>query len=464
MKKIFLENVTFKKHVRYMYITCDKSDQNSLFHFFIIFLMFVCFFSLISSLQTHNFEIAPNISVECEVDTNFKRLFVTTPPKIVQKNRIFYESKNISGKLDLYDEIKTKKHKYYISKILDYAFYGTNITEVVLTSKIYSIGVSAFANCPNLVKADFSKTSLHKIPNGLFNNSNNLREFIPTMTYVTIGEYAFAHTQIANITLTKMLKHISSSALANCSKLEKIDIDPKNTIYVLKGKCLYSKNLKTILYQFSDVANTNILNETEEIGEYCYAFSQVETAVIPAHIEKISDSAFLGCHQLTKITFERGRLTSIGDYCFLGCGLKYLDLPPTIQSIGMMSLGLPNATDIDLTATNISYVPERLFFGAEKLYEVALPNTISDVHAAAFLDASIHRILYCGEYSFKQYNLPYEIDLLCDKKRDIKQIDVDDDEDDLGDIDPDLLEIEKWIESDSFNDKGLYDPLSNDEL
>ena len=429
--------------------------------------MLSLFFAFSFSLQTHEFEVAPNISVQCEVDPSFKRIYISEPPKVFMKNKMSYEPKNISGKLELFEEIRTKKHKYRISKILDYAFLGTNITEVVLSSTIFSIGVSAFANCSSLVRADFSKAVLHKIPSGLFNNSNSLQEFITTTTFVTIGDFAFAHTQITNLTISRNLKYISSSALCNCTALREINIDPKNPLFVLRNKCLLSRNLKKIIYQFSSETEMTIFPETEEIGEYCYAFSKLQKAFIPSQIETIENDAFRGCHSLKTIEFERGRLISIGDRCFLDCGLTSIVLPPTVQRVGIMSLGLPNATDIDLTQTNITVIPERLFFGAKNLYEVAFPDSMNDVHILAFHDSAIHRILYCGEYSFKQYNLNKRIELVCDKKREIPRIyDESDDEDDENKSGDDFLqEFKQWIESDDFNDNGLYDPMEpKDEL
>ena len=105
----------------------------------------------------------------------------------------------------------------------------------------------------------------------------------------------------------------------------------------------------------------------------------------------------------------------------MDCGFTSITLPLSLQSIGHMCLGMPNLTDVDMTNTNITVIPSHLFSGSYNLYEVSFPNSVSDVQYDAFEYCSVKRILYCGEYSFKQYPMSKSIDLLCDKKRVVNQ-------------------------------------------
>ena len=67
-------------------------------------------------------------------------------------------------------------NKYPVSKIADGAFKGcTNITEVVLPSKLKTIGENAFEGCTNLKIVRIQK-KLHKIEVDAFKDCNNLKE------------------------------------------------------------------------------------------------------------------------------------------------------------------------------------------------------------------------------------------------------------------------------------------------
>ena len=404
-------------------------------------------FFIFANAKTHDFEIAPNVTVPCDVDMQFQRVYISSPPKIIKVDQIEYQSRNISGCLNISGTVSSRKKKFSVSKINDYAFFNTSITEVILPSTVFSVGISAFANCEKLVRADFSRAVLYKIPNGLFNNSYSLREFIICPTIVTIGEFAYAHTQITNITIGKLLKHFSPSALCNCTKLSNIDIDIKNNLCTMKNGCLYSKNMNTLIHQDSWLKNNTIARDTSIIGEFAYAFSRVRYVLIPYHITTIGADAFRGCQFLKKVDFDRGCLTKICERAFFGSMLQVLVLPPTVSEVGTMAFGMPGLTDIDLVSTNLTSIPAKLFAGARNVYEIGLPDVLGDIDPYAFVDCNVNRILYCGEFSFKQYDLGVNSRVICDKKR-VVEINMDDPEEEKtkNDEDDDLSFLLSAIE------------------
>lgn len=138
----------------------------------------------------------------------------------------------------------------------------------------------------------------------------------------------------------------------------------------------------------------------------------------------ISERAFSGCQQLKSITLP-ANITSFGDNAFTNCqSLEVLNIPAKVSSIGESALaGLKSLKTLTVDAanqyfmaegnvlyttdktqlivcapqksgsltvnTNVKVLRENAFYQCEKLTSIALPNGLTTIGAAAFVDCGI---------------------------------------------------------------------------
>lgn len=77
----------------------------------------------------------------------------------------------------------------------------------------------------------------------------------------------------------------------------------------------------------------------------------LQTVVIPKSVTEIGDEAFVNCHNLKKVSFERNsQLKSIGKFCFCCSGIRELFLPSNFIEFGSEWCSMTNS----LTSLNVS--------------------------------------------------------------------------------------------------------------
>ena len=96
---------------------------------------------------------------------------------------------------------------------------------------------------------------------------------------------------------------------------------------------------------------------TTSIGANAFYQGRLKSVEIPAGVETIGDSAFVGCEQLTTLTFASGsRLTSIGEYAFSGCRFTALEIPDSVTKIGRGAFASNNGlTDVKFQGTQTAW-------------------------------------------------------------------------------------------------------------
>ena len=87
-----------------------------------------------------------------------------------------------------------------------------------------------------------------------------------------IGSYAFANTNLNEITLPQNLKEFSPNAFAFCESLQNIYINDENDKYVDIEGVVYTNDLKTIYsYPSGKVDDSYIvLDSVTNIGDYAF--------------------------------------------------------------------------------------------------------------------------------------------------------------------------------------------------
>ncbi len=163
----------------------------------------------------------------------------------------------------------------------------------------------------------------------------------------TIGEEAFAETQIQSISGGKNIVSIEEKAFMSCYMLKLFDIDGDiTTIYnnafsecTNLEEIILPKNLEHLGYgAFTDCESLKsiiIPDGVEEIDDYTFKnCSSLESISLPESITYISYDAFFKCENLKEVELPKA-LKGIGHDAFKYCNsISKITIPSTVTSVG----------------------------------------------------------------------------------------------------------------------------------
>jgi hypothetical protein len=141
----------------------------------------------------------------------------------------------------------------------------------------------------------------------------------------SIGESAFAESDVANVSIPKTVKTIGNSAFNWCSKLESVTIpDGVTTI----GNCAFSGCEK--------ITSITFPNSVTSMGFGVFdGCSGITSFSVPEKITLINDNMFRYCSNLTNVTIPEG-VKRIGSKVFQDCSsLPSITIPSTTDSLGI---------------------------------------------------------------------------------------------------------------------------------
>ena len=252
-----------------------------------------------------------------------------------------------------------------ITFIGDYAFNGCLKLEISkLPENVAEIGEYAFAGC---LKVSISKT---------------------TESLIFIGDYAFKGCQsIESFEFVKDLaidEKLGYGILEGCTKVEELKIYGSTSLETLFGNSVTA--LKPVL------SKVTINEGSEELVDNMFrgfiALSVVDLSA--CDIKRIGMSAFEECESLKAIDISK--VDEIGDYAFARSGLETIEIPANgiilgesifeeCRSLSVLTFD-ENATDSKL---NINAIPNGSFKGTI-LIDVVLPDTVTTIGEYAFSD------------------------------------------------------------------------------
>jgi len=219
-------------------------------------------------------------------------------------------------------------------KIGSYAFWGSEIEEIILPSTLKYIDEYAFANCFNLTSINFV--------DGL----------------ETIGDYAFKSTKLEKLNIPSSVNKIGINPFTDCSYLTEIQVDTLNPYYSS--------------YNYS---NTICEKENHKIISGC------KKTVIDETIVEIGKDAFNGTG-LTEITIPNG-VKTIENNCFANNALKVINT----NNVSVINDGafMDNSKLETITfSSNLKIINSSIVSRCDKLDEVVLPNGVELICLDAF--------------------------------------------------------------------------------
>lgn len=228
-----------------------------------------------------------------------------------------------------------------ITTTRDYAFKGAQITELRLTPYMTTIATAAFAACKKLEEVKLS-SSIYRIGTQAFEGCISLIGDKKTNAFI----------------IPTTISEVGNNVFANCSSLKQI-------IFEENG------NLREISSQF---ANN----------------SGIKELIIPHHIQSIKSEAFGNCGKLEKVVLLNPDLV---------VGERVFNSTVKLNSAGPISYGFEPGQNpnFDIEYAWTTKIPDHAFsaginFRQSYLYDVTLPETLTDIGYAAFRGAAIKQI------------------------------------------------------------------------
>lgn len=109
---------------------------------------------------------------------------------------------------------------------------------------------------------------------------------------------------------------------------------------------------------------------------------EIQHIVFADAVTEIVSYAFIGCENLTSVTFGSG-LTTIGSMAFQGSGLTAVTFPDNLTSIGSMAFqGCSNLSSV-VFGSNLTSIGSQAFYGTS-LTMVTIPANVTSIGGAAF--------------------------------------------------------------------------------
>lgn len=255
-------------------------------------------------------------------------------------------------------------------------FYGcVSLETFAFPSNIVEIHDSTFFHCENLTEVSLPE-QLQYIYGDAFNGCLKLEIIDFPDSLLQIMRTAFSGTAIKELNIPKNVRYL---AFDNCTKIEKINVDPENKTYYSIDNCLINSSTGALVLACK---NSVIPNDGSVTSIYSEAFSSYPKVLeIPDSVISIEEGAFSGdAENLEHISLGSG-IAAWGSY------IAYCDFP-NLKSI---SVSDNNPTYISVNNCLIEADTGTLVLGCNGSV-IPDDGSVTSIAADAFKNASIENL------------------------------------------------------------------------
>ena len=223
-----------------------------------------------------------------------------------------------------------------------------------------------------------------------------------------IGRQAFAGTQIKTLPEMPGLKRIGDEAFYQCKNLKKVTI-PETVEYIGGGAFYGCSNIWSLTYnainaECERLMESNIPLEKIVIGDKVrrlprgiFSGREFTEVALPACLERIDESAFRGCENLTTINLSDS-IRYIGYDAFYGCSsLKNIHWPLRLTTIGSRAFRQTALETISLPE-GVTSVGDGAFYicpFAKTVYIPSTANVEGDINYYFELEEGVNCVITC---------------------------------------------------------------------
>lgn len=296
-----------------------------------------------------------------------------------------------------------------VDTIASYAFSGSQITRMEITSSVSTIGAGAFSYCDSL--SQFTVSSDNRsfaVSSGVLLSANSTQlvaypagkagteysipsrvtavigsafagSSLQTVTFPSsvdsVGDYAFADSALTSLTLNSGLNDIGVGAFSGCVSLSEATI-PSSVTSISESSFEGCTSLRSVTWSATGSASIGI-----SAFEGCTTLS---TFAIPDRATTINDRVFYGCTSLAAVSIPDS-VTTVGDQAFAASGLTEVTVPGC-RSMGDGVFESCRSLGSVTIADDVAMIPEGIFSGCSSLDEIVFGEdpSLRTIEAQAF--------------------------------------------------------------------------------
>lgn len=293
------------------------------------------------------------------VNDNYAVVLGYTDPSI--KELVIPETIDVDGK------------KIPIIKIAPKAFFENAVEKLTLTSKLQSIGESAFGNCAKLSHIEF------------LDSEEDYKKRLLSMEmgfnypWLTIGKYAFQRcSSLTELVFPIYVEEIGDHAFEQCTSLQKVvwkELDRNEKIF---SECNGEYPRKTVsigdraFFMCEQLTELELSPLTRDIGDTAFSYTGLKEFKANFIINNWGSGVFSGCEQLETVAFP-SNLGVIPSYtCDFCTALKEIIWPVRLSAIRDLAFG-----------------------ECTSLTKITIPRQVTSIDSRAFLNCNNIHTVHC---------------------------------------------------------------------
>ena len=276
--------------------------------------------------------------------------------------------------------------------------YRDDITSVVISGGVTSIGNAAFLDC-RAMTAVTVPDGLTEIGDSAFSHCQKLTGIFVPDSVTKIGVWSFNGCEaLTSFYIPGNVSYVGPAAFYGCKSMGSLFVDSGNADYVSIDGVLFSKDRRTLIaYPGGRQGGYHIPSGVTVIKSDAFGPCAGLNAVsLPEGLTKIEEAAFEGCVNLTAVRIPDS-VTSIENFAFNGCsGLEGVTIPRGVTAIGWGAFGgCEKLTGIGVDSDNSAYVSvdgvvftkdmkTLVMYPPGKTGEYRIPGSVTKIQNSAF--------------------------------------------------------------------------------